>query len=101
MTCRSLWHTPLATQRTRTSCAPGSSTSTSSMTRGLFTSYSTAALASMGMPSLLLVLLCRGYHDDLDQTVAGEGGADARSLGPVIGIGADPFVPRVIEPGLG
>src|SRR5712691_1936987 len=99
MTCRSLWQTPLATQRTRTSCGPGSSTSTSSMTRGLFTSYSTAALASMGVPSLLLLLLRRGYHDDLDQTVAGERGAHARALGPVIGIGPHPLVPHLVEPG--
>src|SRR5262245_40774328 len=45
MRWEALWHTPLATHRTCTSCGPGSSSSTSSITRGFFTSYRTAAVA--------------------------------------------------------
>src|SRR5438445_4226069 len=49
MTCRSLWQTPLAFQRTSTSCGPGSSTSTSSITSGCLTWYRTAAVACVVM----------------------------------------------------
>src|SRR5262249_8650076 len=60
MTCRSLWQTPLAAKRTSTSCGPGSSTSTSSTTRGLFTSYKIAALALIAAPPHFLEVAIQG-----------------------------------------
>ena len=49
-TCRSLWHTPVATVRTSTSRPHGLSTSTCSIVSGACTLRKTAALISIGLP---------------------------------------------------
>src|SRR5277367_2542395 len=49
-TCRSLWHTPVATVRTSTSRPHGWSTSTCSIVSGAWTLRKTAALISIGLP---------------------------------------------------
>ena len=56
----SVWHTPVATMRTRTSPARGGATSTVSTTRGVLGAQATAARQVMGFPAVGAAAGCPG-----------------------------------------
>src|SRR5262245_20602390 len=86
MKCRSLWHTPLATVRTRTSRPIGLAMSTFSIVRAWWGPWKTAAF--MGVAPLRGSVLPRPAltGDEVRESVVGLGAPhDVGRVGPLVG----------------